>query len=234
MFGVIAYLPLYVQGVLGGSAARAGLLLLLASLGWTAGSLIAGKTITRLGYRASCIAGMALMASGYALFIGAGRFLGTPLILAIGSLIGVGMGIVSITSMVAAQNEAPLGRLGVATSTVMLCRMIGGAFGISLMGGVLVGRMQSGLRSLAVNTGDAVSGGLARHAANPQALLDPSTRASIPESLLTPLADILSRSIWHAFLTGFIVMALGLGLSFLVARRVQAELKAHETRGARG
>jgi EmrB/QacA subfamily drug resistance transporter len=223
MFGVIAYLPLYVQGVLGGSAARAGLVLLLASLGWTAGSLIAGKAIARLGYRTSCMAGMALMASGYALFVSTQRLLGMSTVLAIGALIGMGMGIVSIASMVAAQNEAPLSRLGVATSTVMLCRMIGGAFGISLMGGVLVSQMQRRLRSLSVNAGEAVSDGLAQRLADPRALLDPSTRASIPESVLAPLADILGRSIGHAFLTGFIVMLLGLGLSFLIARRSQAQ-----------
>ncbi|MGH7835409.1 MAG: MDR family MFS transporter [Candidatus Binatia bacterium] len=223
MFGVVAYLPLYVQGVLGGSAARAGLVLLLASLGWTAGSLIAGKAISRLGYRTSCIAGMALMASGYALFISAERLLGMTVVLAIGALIGMGMGIVSITSMVAAQNEAPLSRLGVATSTVMLCRMIGGAFGISLMGGVLVSQMLRRLQSLSIKTGETVSDGLAQRLADPQALLDPSSRASIPESLLAPLVDILGRSIWHAFLTGFVVMLLGLGLSFLMARRAAGQ-----------
>lgn len=215
MFGVVAYLPLYVQGVLGGSAARAGVVLLVASLGWTAGSLIAGKAIDRLGYRVSCMVGMAVMASGYALFIGTGRLFGMAPILAIGCLIGVGMGIVSVTSMVAAQNEAPLNRLGVATSTVMLCRMIGGAFGISLMGGVLVGQMQRRLRSLSMNTEDAV---LAQRLADPQALLDPAARAAIPEPLLATLVDTLGRSIWDAFLTGFIVMLLGLGLSFLMAR----------------
>jgi hypothetical protein len=86
------------------------------------------------------------------------------------------------------------------------------------MGGVLVSQMQRRLRSLSTDRGEALSDGLAQRLADPQALLDPSARASIPESLLAPLVDILGRSIWHAFLIGFIVMLLGLALSFLMAR----------------
>ncbi len=107
MFGVIGYLPLYVQGVLDGGASQASLTLVLASLGWTAGSFVAGPGMNRFGYRAVAVAGMVPMALGYGAFVGAGYQLGLFAVLAVGAVIGVGMGIVSVTSMVAAQNGAP-------------------------------------------------------------------------------------------------------------------------------
>ena len=222
MFGVISYLPLYVQGALGGGASRAGLSLLLASLGWTAGSFIAGPGMNRLGYRAVSIAGMLLMALGYASFVGAGDHLGLAALLSIGCLVGVGMGMVSIASMVAAQNGVALNQLGVATSTVMLSRMFGGAFGITVMGSVLFSYMQRQLVGLSMTSTMGMPDGLMQKLADPQNLLDPSTRALIPDSLLALLVEILRGSIWRAFLAGLLVMIAGLGLSFFMATSTPA------------
>ncbi|MBI3058297.1 MAG: MFS transporter, partial [Deltaproteobacteria bacterium] len=153
IFGVISYLPLYAQGVLGSSASRAGMALLLASLGWTTGSFIGGQGMNRFGYRAASVAGMLLMTAGYGLFPSTRDHLGLVAVLVVGFVIGLGMGIVNVTSMVAAQNGVPLNQLGVATSTVMLCRMFGGAFGITLMGSVLISQMQRRLVTLSTASG---------------------------------------------------------------------------------
>ncbi len=217
MFGVIGYLPLYVQGVLDGGASQASLTLVLASLGWTAGSFVAGPGMNRFGYRAVAVAGMVPMALGYGAFVGAGYQLGLFAVLAVGAVIGVGMGIVSVTSMVAAQNGAPSNQLGVATSTVMLSRMFGGAFGITLMGSVLVGQMQQRLATFSALPDAGLSSSLIQKLANPESLLEPSIRASIPEPLVAALVEILARSIWSAFLTGFFVMLLGVAVSFFLS-----------------
>lgn len=217
MFGLVSYLPLYVQGVLGRSASQAGLVLVMVSLGWTAGSFSAGHGMNRLGYRIACALGMLLMALGYGLFIGTGEPGGFVSILVLGCVIGVGMGIVTVTSMVAAQNGVPLSQLGVATSTIMLCRMFGGAFGVNVLGSVLFSQMQSQLRSLAGGSRFDISDSLIKKLADPQNLLDPSTRALIPDSLLISLVDILGNSVWYAFLAGFFIMLFGVGFSFLMA-----------------
>jgi hypothetical protein len=156
------------------------------------------------------------MAFGYGVFVWAGARLGLATVLAIGAVIGVGMGIVTLTSMVAAQNGVPRSRLGVATSTVMLARMFGGAFGIALMGSVLFSRMQRELIALSAGSASGLSTGLMQKLADPQNLLEPSTRALIPESLLGPLVGILRGSIWQAFVAGFFVMLIGLAVSLLM------------------
>lgn len=215
MFGVIGFLPLYVQGGLGGDPASVGLALVPASLGWTAGSFIAGAAMDRVGYRGVCVMGVLLMALGYGLFVGFEDRSGLVAVLAIGMLIGVGMGIVTLICIVAVQNGVPQSRLGVATSTVMLARLFGGAFGIALMGSVLFSGMQARLAALAAG-GAGLAGGLMQKLADPQNLLDPDTRASIPPALLGPLSEILRASIWGAFLAGFLVMLLALGVSFFM------------------
>ncbi|HET8562862.1 MAG TPA: MDR family MFS transporter, partial [Candidatus Binatia bacterium] len=138
VFGAISYLPLYLQGVLGTSASLAGVVLLVLSLGWTAGSLIASPGINRRGYRFTGASGMACMACGYILFLLPGGPVGIPLALLNSFLIGLGMGLVNLTTLVAAQTAVPMRRIGVATSTIMLFRTFGGAFCISLMGTVLL------------------------------------------------------------------------------------------------
>src|ERR1043166_9436355 len=82
------------------------------------------------------------MTLGYGLFVVFEPWLGFVLVLTIGALIGVGMGMLTLTSMVATQNDAPRERLGVATSAVMLARLFGGAFGIARVGSVLFSRKE--------------------------------------------------------------------------------------------
>ena len=213
VFGAISYLPLYLQGVLGMSASGAGLILLLLSLGWTAGSLVAGRGIDRLGYRKVAGAGMTCMAVGFGFFVLIGHPVGLHLVLLASLLIGVGMGTANLTTLVAAQNAVPIRRIGVATSTLMLSRAFGGAFCISLMGTVLFNRMQQGLETL----GTGLSTTLRAKVANPQNLLEPATRASIPPEFLPQLTGLLADSIWYAFLTAFLLMSIGCAVSARMA-----------------
>jgi predicted MFS family arabinose efflux permease len=215
VFGAISYLPLYLQGVVGTSASLAGVVLLILSLGWTAGSLLASPGINRRGYRFTSASGMACMTCGYILFLLPGNPVGIPMALLNGFLIGVGMGLANLTTLVAAQTAVPMRRIGVATSTIMLFRTFGGAFCISLMGTVLLSQMQRGLAQLG-DGGMTLSASLRDKVANPQNLLEPATRALIPQELLPELIDVLGHAIWYAFLTAFVLMVLGLSISFFM------------------
>ena len=227
MFAVISYLPLYVQGALGGDAARVGLALVPASLGWTAGSFIAGDGVNRYGYRAVCVAGAAVMTLGYGLFVVFEPWLGFVLVLTIGALIGVGMGMLTLTSMVAAQNDAPRERLGVATSAVMLARLFGGAFGIALVGSVLFSRMQRELSALSDPSMSAAARGALQKLATPEQMLDPMMRSAIPASVLAGLETVLRNSIRTSFVAGLCVMVLALAVSFYIAKGRPSSDAAH-------
>ncbi|HTN70753.1 MAG TPA: MDR family MFS transporter [Methylomirabilota bacterium] len=210
VFGAISYLPLYLQGVLGVTASRAGLVLLILSLAWTAGSLLAGQWINRIGYRSVAVVAMTLLAFGYVLFVAPMAPGGIVVVLFSAAAIGVGMGLANLTTLVAAQTSVPVQQIGVATSTIMLFRTFGGAFAVSLMGTVLLNRMQHGLEQLRASDGVALSAAVRDKVANPQNLLEPVTRALIPPELLPKLVDTLARSVEYAFLTGFILMLVGI------------------------
>jgi EmrB/QacA subfamily drug resistance transporter len=216
VFGAISYLPLYLQGVLGISAWGTGVVILLLSMGWTAGSLLAGQGINWLGYRLVAIAGMSLLALGYGLLI-APQFKAAIVAITCSALvIGLGMGLANLTTLVAAQTSVAHQRIGVATSTLMLFRTFGGAFSVSLLGTVMLGYMQSGLAQIkAANR--SVPADLWDKLANPQNLLQPSTRTQIPADLLAQLIPALDDALWYAFLTGLILMLIGVAAACFMA-----------------
>jgi EmrB/QacA subfamily drug resistance transporter len=216
VFGAISYLPLYLQGVLGMTAWATGLVILLLSMGWTAGSLLAGQGINRVGYRAVAIAGMSLLTLGYFLLIAPQFKAGIAALGASSFAIGVGMGLANLTSLVAAQTTVPHQRIGVATSTLMLFRTFGGAFAVSLLGTVMLGHMQTRLAQLKTSN-TAVPAELWDKLANPQNLLQPSTRAAIPGDLLAQLIPVLDDALWHAFMTGFALMLIGIAAACFMA-----------------
>jgi len=219
VFGAISYLPLYLQGVAGLTASRAGMILLFLSVAWTAGSLIAGQLLNRVGYRASAATGMFLLAAGYGLFVVFKSDLNVFWVAVSGTLIGTGMGMANLTTLVAVQNSVSAQRIGVATSTIMLFRTFGGAFAVSLMGTVLLNQMQRGLGGLSQN---GLSAALLDKLAQPQNLLEPATRLQISPELLPRLITILGDAIWYAFATGFALMIIGVACSLLMANSTPA------------
>jgi predicted MFS family arabinose efflux permease len=226
VFGAVTYLPLYLQGVTGLTASRAGMVLLFLSVAWTGGSFIAGQALNRAGYRAVAAIGMALITAGYSLFVVFKSDLTVPWVAIAGLLIGTGMGLANLTTLVAVQNSVPHQRIGVATSTMMLFRIFGGAFAVSLLGTVLLRQMERNLGRL---SGSGLSDALLAKLANPQNLLEPATRAQIPPDLLPKLIMILGDAIWHAFFVGFLFMILGIAACFRLAPHAPANTPRHGT-----
>jgi EmrB/QacA subfamily drug resistance transporter len=220
VFGAVSYLPLYLQGVIGLTASRSGMVLLFLSVAWTAGSLIAGQALNWFGYRAAAVTGMVLLAAGYSLFVAFKADLSILGVVISGTLIGTGMGMTNLTTLVAVQDTVSHQRIGVATSTLMLFRTFGGAFAVSVMGTVLLYQMQRGLSQLLVS---GLSAALLDKLAHPQNLLEPATRTQIPPALLPRLIAILGDAIWYAFLTGFALMVIGVAISFLMPKNTPAD-----------
>ena len=221
VFGAVSYLPLYLQGVMGIAASRAGLVLLLLSLSWTAGSILAGQWINKSGYRFVGLLGMTLLGFGYGLLVATSSRKGIVPVLISAVMIGMGMGFTNLTTLVAGQTSVSRRQIGVATSTIMLLRSVGGAVAVSLMGTVLLNRMQHGLEQLGSASAQ-LSISVKEIVANPHNLLDPGTRSLIPQELLPKLVDALANATWYAFLTGFTLMLLGIAASLFLAPQTPA------------
>ena len=147
MFGALVHVPLLVQWGRGTDATTAGLALMTMSSGWSVGGLVAGQLLNRVGFRALALAGAALMTVGYtALALRPEVDWGSLLV--VGGAIGVGMGLISITIVVAMQTVIAPARRGVATSGLLFFRNIGATLGVALMGATLTARLGGRLAGL--------------------------------------------------------------------------------------
>ena len=139
MFGVIIYLPLFMQGVLGVSATQSGNLLTPMMMGAVAGSLITGQLNLRLrSYKHAAVAGSILVAAGMILFArmsGETRPIEVIRAMVIG---GLGMGLLQPVYTVAVQNAAPRKYMGAATASTAFFRSIGSTMGVAVFGSVLL------------------------------------------------------------------------------------------------
>jgi predicted MFS family arabinose efflux permease len=170
MYGVIAFLPLFLQTVNGDSASDSGLLLIPLMLGLIGASVIAGQVITRTGrYRTFPILGTITMTAGIFLIsrldstssqFHSGLFM---------FLTGIGVGFTMQVIVLAVQNEVPASDLGIATSAVNFFRAIGGSVGVALVGALFTSR-------LATAVAGTVSG---------PAALDPTQAGSLPPDVHT-------------------------------------------------
>jgi len=141
MFGVIIYLPLFMQGVLGVSATQSGNLLTPLMMGAVVGSVVGGQTVSRIGrYKGVAFVGSVLVASGMILFARMG--LDTPrLYVATGMVIaGLGMGLLQPVYTLAVQNVAPRRQMGAATSSTIFFRSIGSTVGVAAFGSIMLTR----------------------------------------------------------------------------------------------
>jgi EmrB/QacA subfamily drug resistance transporter len=140
LFGVITYLPSFLQVTSGLTATQAGLVLTALLAGVLISTVGSGRLITRTGrYKPYPVAGTAIAAIGMALL---GVVLTQHRPLAIGGLmiiIGLGIGLVMQIMVLAAQNAAAYRDLGVATASVTFLRQIGASLGVAAVGAVVVG-----------------------------------------------------------------------------------------------
>src|SRR5205085_5922790 len=117
MFGSAAYVPLFVQAVLGTSATAAGATLTPLLIAWVLASIIGSRLLLTVGYRTLALIGMALLTVGAFLMTQVGTTTGAPLLLGSLALMGVGMGLSIPAFLIAVQSTVRRESLGSATST---------------------------------------------------------------------------------------------------------------------
>ena len=130
-FGVIAYMPLYLQSVLGLSATASGTAVLPLVVGWVLASNVAARLVIKTSVRIpAVISGVSLLA-GTALLTQ--LRLGESVLLPAFGLVGVGMGFTVSTFLITTQTLVSRNILGVATSILSFLRLIGGAIAAAVM-----------------------------------------------------------------------------------------------------
>src|SRR5262245_20263362 len=139
MFGMIIYLPLFMQGVLGVTATKSGNLLTPMMLGIVIGTFVCGQATMRLrSYKSPVIVGSVLITIGTILFARMNASTQPSDVLVAMITAGFGMGLMMPAYTVAVQNAAPHKHMGIATASSTFFRSIGSTLGVAVFGSLLL------------------------------------------------------------------------------------------------
>jgi MFS family permease len=179
------------------------------SLAWSAASVTAGRVAHRWGEPRLVRVGLLSMSLGLFAASMAGGGAGIWYLIGCVVLIGIGMGCQTPALMLTVQHSVEHRHIGVATSSQMLSRTIGGAVGVSVLGAVLNGVM-----------GAAVGGVLLRldPGIDPQRLLEPAVRAALDPLDQQRVLAAFGEGMRVVFLMALAVALTSFALSFLLPR----------------
>src|SRR5690606_12107679 len=135
-FGILAFLPLYVQRVEDRGATTAGLVLTPMIVGWTLTNIIGGRLLSRISLFTLTRMGFGLLTLGFTAFV---FFYDSSIIFlsAAGLTVGAGMGFSMLGTLLVTQEYSPRAELGSSTSGVMFARTIGGSIGVSILSAII-------------------------------------------------------------------------------------------------
>jgi EmrB/QacA subfamily drug resistance transporter len=148
MLAMFFFLALYMQNVRGYDALQAGIRFLPSTVVIIFVGPIAGRLSDRIGPRPLMTGGLVIVAAS--LFWQGHLAADTPYSFLIGAfvLMGLGMGLVMSPMSTAGMNAVEQTKAGVASGILSMSRMVGGTFGVAVMGALISGLGSSKLHDL--------------------------------------------------------------------------------------
>jgi MFS family permease len=201
LIGMTAFLPSWVQGVAGGNALQAGIVLGVMTVAWTATSMTVGRAIGRFGNRTMAIGAALVLLAGTLVLLPVARGQSLLWLNLVSVPIGAGMGLTSIVFTVAVQSGVAHTDRGRATALFFFSRLMGQALGAAAFGGVL----NAGLKQ-------------ARGHDVLRELVNPKLRAALPTDELVRLTNLLSDALYGVFVLG-VILAVGVLIVALLVPR---------------
>jgi EmrB/QacA subfamily drug resistance transporter len=200
MFGGMMTLPMLLQIVNGVTPTESGWLMLPMVAGMMTATMVSGQVTGKTGkYKVFLVTGTGMLLAGYASLF-AYKY-DTPIWITSISMVIIGMGLGQLmqTLTLAAQNAVPPQDIGVATSSTMFFRQMGGTLGVAVFISILFNRLPEAIKDALkqddVKTGmaDAAKEYIAGAMTGKYELTDPNVEF-IKDSLTNPssLADKMS------------------------------------------
>ena len=209
VFGMISFIPLFVQSVLGANATKAGITITPMLLGWVAASIFGTRVMLRVGYRKLGLVGTSLLSVGTLLMLFIDVNSNQIFMMAFVTMMGIGMGLSIPAFVIAVQTSVERRRLGTATSMIQFSRSIGGTLGVSVMGAALSMRLASNLNASGLDPSLVTQ------------LLDPSPGSQLLIDAGVRIA--MANAIHLVFVIAFIAAVLGLISAFFAPRKELTE-----------
>ncbi len=174
MFGGMIIIPLIIQVVYGVSPTMTGFMMLPMVLGMMTATITAGRVTAKTGkYRFFFNTGTATLFLGYLYMV---LFLDAEIplwVVAIGMvLVGLGLGQLMQTTMVASQNAVEAKDIGVATSSATFFRQMGGTMGVAVFMSILFSQVSD--KVIEAFKKPEVSTGIAQALKDPAVASDPA------------------------------------------------------------
>jgi EmrB/QacA subfamily drug resistance transporter len=196
--GVSAFLPPYIQGVLGRSAGVAGFVLGCQSVSWTLATFMTARVMIRISYRASAVIGGVLLLAGAALLLLLHPASSIAWAIAGSLVMGFGIGFCSPAFLVSIQASVGWEERGAATGANMFMRTLGGSWGAALFGAIV----NFGISRRLPDAGDAVN-----------RLMEPALRHSLGAQQIARLAAGVAASLHDVYLVVTLIAGLTLAAS---------------------
>ncbi|MDO7905969.1 MDR family MFS transporter [Paenibacillus sp. JX-17] len=215
------YIPIFIQGVLGGKPTNSGLVLLPMMLGSVVTASMGGFLMTKVKYRSIMIPTLLLLVIGLGLLTTLGEH--SSLWTLRGYMILVGLGIGASFSVLsnAAIHSVPPQQRGSASSTLNFLRSLGMTLGITIFGIVQSHLFTRKLDdAITAGNGQGSEGSLPPGVdlSDPHALLSPELRKLFPPQLLEIISHAMSSSIVQTFAWAVIPAVLALAASFFMGK----------------
>jgi EmrB/QacA subfamily drug resistance transporter len=136
--GTVTYLPLFVQGVMGGTPTQAGASISAMLVTWPLASFVTGRLLPRLGFRLPIVIGSFLVgAAAIGLAMTVREATSARALHFMTGALGLGMGMSVSSSLIAVQTSVRWERRGSATASSIFFRTMGGALAVAAFGSML-------------------------------------------------------------------------------------------------
>ena len=196
IFAFFAYAPVYIQGGLGLNPMQVGMAMVSLSLGWSFGSLFLGRFTRRGGGKKAAVIGGFILLSGSLLTLRFSTDTTMTECFTVFLVIGIGMGFVSLSTLLIVQNSVAQEDLGVVTSLHQFGRSLGGAVGVGISGGLVTNGLLANLegaidlfpQELVKQLGQSI-----------EILLQPEFSSSISAEALVPLRQAVLDGVFSIF-----------------------------------
>jgi MFS family permease len=136
LMGLTSYVPTYLEGSLHVAPIVAGLALAALTLGWPATASVAGQLYLRWGFKYTAMVGAALVITGASVLVVTSHRPNVAVVAAACLVIGGGMGLLAVPTLIAAQSSVDWNERGVVTGTNMFARSLGSAVGVAVFGAI--------------------------------------------------------------------------------------------------
>ena len=218
MMGVFFFLALYMQNILGYSALEAGVRFLPTTLVIMVVAPISGRLADRIGPRWPIVAGMVLLTVSLFMFSRIEVTTTFSDLLPAFVILGIGIALTMSPMSMAAMNAVVVNKAGAASGILSMFRMVGGTFGVALLGALFQWQAKHHLKEMLAGAGipGLDVGELARQLSGgvPQGVTGlPPGKA---ESLALAARESFVYGLSHAMVLSVAVALIGIGVALLL------------------